>query len=122
MKVKEWLNNAKLKCKKAAKVTADWVEENASAIVAFGVYGATIAGFIGWMVYLSKNNTITVPTEIVRFSNGWMLLDAYEPNLYWPTTHGLSIEEIQEVGKLIEEENISTGEALARLGLLRANC
>lgn len=52
---------------------------------------------------------------------GWMLLDCYQPDLYWPITHGLNPEELQKVSDLVERENISTGQALISLGLLRAN-
>jgi hypothetical protein len=53
---------------------------------------------------------------------GWLLLDCYQPNLYWPITHGLNKEELDNVSNLVETKNISTGQALMELGLLRSNC
>ena len=83
----------------------------------------SVPAVIYWACDKQLKNLVTVkPNDIVRYSNGWMLLDAYEPNLYWPTKHGLSVEEIKQVGELIEREGISTGEALLSLGLLRSNC
>lgn len=111
------VSKLKVTFKKIEKWTEDHIDEICNGIMIV----SSIAVPIGVWYWQYKHIDVK-PNDIVRYSNGWMLLDAYEPNLYWPTKHGLSVEEIKQVGELIEREGISTGEALLSLGLLRSNC
>ena len=116
-------SEVKASAKAKAKKVCNWVDNNFETIV--GVAGALVVG-IGVpvaSVVLGYKICGTTPVDIVKFkkNDGWLLLDAYEPNLYWPTIHGLNEDELGQVASLIVNENISTGEALLRLGLLRSN-
>ena len=115
------------KIKKAWK----WTKENkteilyclgAAASFAAGTY-VTIEFVKACKAVVSSSMNIT-PLDVQKTDGrgGWLLMDCYEQNLYWPVEHGLNPEEIQKVSDLVETKDISTGQALMELGLLRVNC
>lgn len=100
----------------------NWTVNHLPEICAVTIGTLTVAApFIAAYQYMKQPIN---PGDIVRYSpsSGWLVMDAENPQVYWPIDHGLTDEETKSLFDLVNNEGLSTGQALIKLGLLRANC
>lgn len=115
------MSNIVSKVKTGVKKSFEWTVNHLPEICAVTIGTITVAApFIAAYQYMKQPIN---PGDIVRYSpsSGWLLIDSDNPQIYWPIDHGLTDEEVKSLSELIND-GLSTGQALIKLGLLRANC